>query len=119
MLEAYLDEEVKIFLTCVYAIGAIVSIWASIFSADIFGWMGMKMNKKYTNVRDWPKRFLVSLLIQPVTFSACAISLWWYQSTVFIPPVHLLLTVFCLIAYDFNREDEEWEKGWAEGGRHQ
>ena len=68
--------------------------------------------------RDWPTRFLVSLICQPVTFTGSSIALWWYPTTTFIPPVHLSITLFCLLAYDFTRDDEPWEKGWDQGGRH-
>ena len=114
-----LDEDSRIAITVIYSIGAVMSIWAAIFSGDIFAWMGVKERKqRYKTGRDWPTRFLVSLIAQPITFVGSAIALWWYACASFIPPVHLSLTIFCLFAYDFNRDDEPWEKGWDQGGRH-
>ena len=63
--------------------------------------------------RNWPKRFLIFLVLQPMTFTFAAIALWWFPIMAIIPPPHLLLTLFCLIAIDFVREDEPWEKGYT------
>ena len=114
-----LDKDTRIVITVIYSIGAVLSIWASIFSGDILAWMGVKERKqKYNKGRDWPTRFLVSLISQPITFVGSAVALWWNTWAAFIAPVHLSITVFCLLAYDFTRDDEPWEKGWDQGGRH-
>ena len=44
MLE--LDEDTRIVVTVIYGVGAVVSIWAAIFSGDIFAWMGIKERKQ-------------------------------------------------------------------------
>lgn len=105
------DRDTTIGLTVIYAVGAVVSLWAAIFSPHIFDWMGVDVSKKIVG-RNWPKRFLLFLVSQPITFTACAALLWWYPITLFVPPVHFLCTLFCLIAIDFVREDEMWEKGY-------
>ena len=44
MLE--LDEDTRIVVTVIYGVGAVVSIWAAVFSGDIFAWMGIKERKQ-------------------------------------------------------------------------
>lgn len=106
-----LDYDFQVSLCCIYAFISVASIWVSLFSPYIFDWMGVELMHKVEG-RNWPKRFLISLVLQPVTFTAAAIALWWYPLVVIFPPVHLFATIFCLIVIDVTRPDEPWEKGY-------
>lgn len=106
-----LDKDFQISLCVLYSLGAVGSIWAALFSPYIFDWLGVHLEHA-SKGRNWPKRFLVSLVVQPVTFAAAAVALWWYPLVVIIPPVHFFATIFCLIVIDVTRKEEPWEKGY-------
>ena len=107
-----LEESSQITLCVLYSLGAVLSIWIALFSPYIYDWMGVDVYKK-EQVSNWPKRFLISVVIQPFTFALTAIALWWFPVTVFIPPTHFLISLICLIAIDVVREEEPWEKGYT------
>jgi len=111
MLPFILDYDAQVALCVVYSLGTVASIWGALFSPYIFDWMGVDMEHK-TEGRNWPKRFLISLILQPVTFTATAIGLWWLPLAVIVPPVHFFATIFCLIVIDVTRKEEPWEKGY-------
>ena len=106
-----LEKDFEITLCVVYALGAVASIWGALFSPHIFDWTGVELEHKVVG-RNWPKRFLLSLVAQPVTFAAAAVALWWYPLVVIIPPIHFFATIFCLIVIDVTRKEEAWEKGY-------
>ena len=106
-----MSQDSKITCSVIFGLGIIASIWISIFSPHILDWMGVDLNKKVVG-RDWAKRFILCLVFQPVTFGASAIGLWWYPLLFIIPPLPFLLRLICLVAIDFVRPDEMWEKGY-------
>jgi len=110
MADIYLGEDVQVTLTIVYILLAIASVWLTLFSSYILDWMGVKMHKKPKDVRDWPKIFLILLILQPVSFMISAVGLWWIGAFAYVPPAHFGLTLISLIAIDFFREEEPWEK---------
>ena len=112
LLQTALGYDMQVLLTVIYGLGAVASIWGAILSPFLFDWLGTNLNKKVEG-RNWPKRFLISLILQPVTFTVSAVVLWWYPLIACLPAFHFLLTAICLVIIDFNREDEMWEKGYT------
>lgn len=112
VLQILSNTNFEIALSVIYGIGAVASIWAAILSPHIFDWIGVDVNKRITG-RNWPQLFLLSLVMQPLTFTFSAIALWWYPVVAIIPALHFLITSVCFIVIDFVREDEPWEKGYT------
>ncbi len=112
MADIYLGEDVKVTLTVVYIFAAIASIWITIFSPYLLEWLGVKLNKRPKNVRDWPKIFLIFLILQPLTFMMSSIGLWWVKAFAYIPAIHFALTFLSFIAIDFFRVEESWERDY-------
>ena len=106
-----LNRDLQISLCVIYSLGAVASIWAALLSPYIFDWLDVEFERK-SKGRNWPKRFLISLVAQPLTFAAVAVGLWWVPLLVIIPPIHFFATIFCLIVIDVTRKEAPWEKGY-------
>lgn len=107
-----MGQDVQVTLTVVYICAAIASIWITVFSPYIMDWLGVKLHKRAKNVRDWPKIFLIFLILQPLTFLMSAIGLWYVGAFAYVPPAHFGLTLISFIAIDFFRQEEPWEKDY-------
>lgn len=107
MKDIVLGEDWLITLSVLYGFGAVASLWATLFSPTILDWWDTPGGLKKKDQRDWATIFLVLLIVQPVTFGGCAIGMWWVSPLVYIPPIHLVLTVVSFLAIDFFREDTD------------
>lgn len=106
-----LGEGWQITLCILYILGAIVSLWMIVLSPYLIEWMGASLHRKpHKDQKDWAKIFLLIVLFQPLTFLASAVGLWWVGAMAILPPVHFLLSIGSLLAIDFFREEEPWEK---------
>lgn len=94
-------------LSVLYGVGAIASIWATLFSPTLLDWWDTPGGLKKKDQRDWATIFLVLLLVQPVTFAGSAFGMWWIGPLVYIPPIHLVITVVAFLAIDFFRPDTD------------
>ncbi|EDO47527.1 predicted protein [Nematostella vectensis] len=107
MADIVIGEDWLITLSVLYGLGAVVSIWLTLFSPMILDWWDTPGGLKKKNQRDWATVFLVLLLIQPVTFAGSAIGMWWVSPLVYIPPAHFILTFISFLAIDFFRPDTD------------
>ena len=108
-----LGEDIEITLCILYVVGAVVSIWMIVLSPFLTEWMGAKLIERPKNQRNWPKIFLVLVLLQPFTFLGSAVGLWWYGVVAILPPVHFMLSCMALLAIDFFRDADPWEKEYS------
>ena len=107
--DIHLGDDVQVTLCILYSLGAVASLWLILISPFLLEWLGVKMGRRVTGKKDWPKIFLFSILIQPVTFLASAIGLWWVGAMAVLPPINLVISFLTFVAIDFFR-DEKPEK---------
>lgn len=112
--DIYLGDDWQITLCILYVIGAIVSVWMIVLSPFLMDMMGAKLYKSQRDSkhRNWPKIFICVVLFQPITFLASAVGLWWVGAMAVLPPIHFVISIVCLLAIDFIREETPWEKNY-------
>lgn len=101
----FISDDWLITLSVVYGLGAVLSVWGSLFSPMILDWWDTPSGQKKKNQRDWATVFLVLLLLQVVTFTSSAVGMWFLGIFAYVPPAHLLLTFLAFLAIDFFRDD--------------